>query len=573
MNGEKRSAILQATGHCLVLGGPGSGKTTLALEKAESVLDQLQPGQRVLFLSFSRAAVARILEASRKIIRSGLKSSFSIQTFHSFCWEILQTHGYLLGAPRHLSILLPHDEKALNGGIKQDHQDWPAWEQERLRLFQERGAVSFDLFAPLVARLLRESRRISARICSCYPLLLVDEAQDTGPDQWACARELANFSQMICLADLDQLIYDYLPGIGPERVDQIREELHPLEVDLEGENNRSPGTEILAFARDVLNMRIKTGTYPGVSRLGFNPRAIHRDRLIWQSLGHMRTKIQSRTGEKPKSIAFLAPNGRGVALISSVLRQHKVPHQVLFDDAFVMLACRFAAFLLEPKNPANLTADVVLSLNLLSAAYKSTGVASNLKKATTFIAWAEKLRSGKRPRAGLVDALEAVLRDLASIPSPLNGDPRQDWNLIKRLLTASRQPDLLQVADGVDYLVAFNRADRITSNLSALWVKSGSYTEARAALDQALTEEIIFSALDSEKGIHVMNMHKCKGKEFDGVIVFRDGHNSSLVWRDDPHPHPKSRKLLFVAVTRSRKHVLLLEDASAPCPITGPYKL
>jgi len=61
-----RQRLLDCEGHALVIGGPGSGKTTIALKKAVKRIDEgLAPGQSVLFLSFSRAAVARIGEASK----------------------------------------------------------------------------------------------------------------------------------------------------------------------------------------------------------------------------------------------------------------------------------------------------------------------------------------------------------------------------------------------------------------------------------------------------------------------------------------------------------------------------
>ena len=59
-----------AAGHALVSGGPGSGKTTLALRKALACLQAgLKPGQAVLFLSFSRAAIARLLRRARLLFR------------------------------------------------------------------------------------------------------------------------------------------------------------------------------------------------------------------------------------------------------------------------------------------------------------------------------------------------------------------------------------------------------------------------------------------------------------------------------------------------------------------------
>ena len=57
---ETRRAILDADGHLLIQGGPGSGKTTIALLKAGQTLATLEPEQQVVFLSFSRAAVRQI---------------------------------------------------------------------------------------------------------------------------------------------------------------------------------------------------------------------------------------------------------------------------------------------------------------------------------------------------------------------------------------------------------------------------------------------------------------------------------------------------------------------------------
>ena len=82
---DPRQDVLDAEGHVLVLGGAGSGKTTIALRKALRRIDErLVPGQSVLFLSFSRAAVARIGQASKSEVPKEKQSQLSIQTFHSF---------------------------------------------------------------------------------------------------------------------------------------------------------------------------------------------------------------------------------------------------------------------------------------------------------------------------------------------------------------------------------------------------------------------------------------------------------------------------------------------------------
>lgn len=153
-----RDSVLACDGHALVTGGPGSGKTTIALRKAVKRIQQgMTPGQSALFLSFSRAAVARILDAAKLEATAAEQEQLSIQTFHSFFWDILKAHAYLLGAPRKLSILLPQDEKALSGGIDDKDDEWEQWLVERERLFHEEGRIAFDLFAPNATRLLATS--------------------------------------------------------------------------------------------------------------------------------------------------------------------------------------------------------------------------------------------------------------------------------------------------------------------------------------------------------------------------------------------------------------------------------
>ena len=128
-----RKQLLDCVGHALVIGGPGSGKTTIALQKAVVRISAgMTPGQSVLFLSFSRAAVARVGEATRQQVPKDKREMLSMQTFHSFFWTLLSAHGYLLGAPKSLRILLPADEKVEYGSIKKkdrntDHPEWLKW--------------------------------------------------------------------------------------------------------------------------------------------------------------------------------------------------------------------------------------------------------------------------------------------------------------------------------------------------------------------------------------------------------------------------------------------------------------
>ncbi len=556
------------------MGGPGSGKTTLALMKAtRRVADGLAPGQCVLFLSFSRAAVARIEEAAKGLVSPDQQSLLSIQTFHSFFWQILQGYAYLLGSPRPLSIILAHDEKAMRNGIERGESPaWTAWEISRRKLFQEQGRICFDLFAPMTAELLNKAKTVRDRVAMRYPLILVDEAQDTGNEQWECLRLLSKRSQIICLADPDQMIYDFLPGVGPARIDQIRSALSPLEVDFGTENNRSPGTEIADFARDILLNQTRGSAYKGVSLLQFQSSVNKRDNAIRSSIGILAKRIKAETGSPAKTIALIASYGNGVEVISSALqREPSIRHQVLFDEAFTLLASRIAAFLLEPKDQEKHAENVATLLELMGEAFRAKGKQAALAKWKRCVAYASRCRAGNIPTFKMVTAASALITSAETRVH--TGDSTRDWLRVKQDLQEVGDECFKDAALSLNYLDTFARGKRLRTSLSEIWLQRGSYVGARETLNSALEQEQLFLSGEELRGIHVMNMHKCKGKQFDGVVLYRQQYHSPFVWHAEPAPHARSRRLLHMAITRASAHVLILSEIASKCPIIDEHAL
>jgi DNA helicase-2/ATP-dependent DNA helicase PcrA len=579
-----RDSVLASEGHILVIGGPGSGKTTIALRKAVRRIKQgMQPGQSALFLSFSRAAVARILDAAKLETTTAERKLLSIQTFHSFFWSILKAHAYLLGAPAKLSILLPQDEKALSGGLDDDDAGWEDWLVERERLFREEGRIAFDLFAPYATQLLATSSHLRTAVAKRHPIIIVDEAQDTGQFAWQCIQMLAPSCQVLCLADLEQQIFDYLPGVGPERVIAIREALHPHEVDLGSQNHRSPESEILAFGNDILTGKTRGAPYKGVSALAYRPEKPppNWNHLLRHALFRLFKAIRTQTGSFPETVAILVSNNRSALKMSNALNAlgtnvgKVVRHKLLFDEAESLLSARLAAFLLEPKDLTDLEDNVATCMEMIAAARRATGQArADVAKLQE---QAIKIRSGKALNINIAKSLRSLITELSL--SEFTGDPAKDWLTIKQLLRATGQVELGRVANQLDYLVAFRRGHRISAGLATEWLRDGAYTNARAALDQALAEEQILDGVEAPAGLQVMNFHKAKGKQFDGVIIVREarrkktGVDSSFVWRGDDPPYPKSRRVLRVGITRARTHTLLLDPLWPICPLLKGHKL
>jgi DNA helicase-2/ATP-dependent DNA helicase PcrA len=570
-----RQRILDEKGPLLVTGGPGAGKTTIALLKGRKrIEDALLPGQSVLFLSFSRAAVGRILETSQREVPKPIRNRLLIQTFHSFCWEILRAHGYLLGAPRRLQLLLPHDEDAARHEFESLRLDWNV---ERERRFREEGSVAFDLFAPKALELLTRSKRLRALLSSRFPLVVVDEAQDTAEDQWAIAKLMAEKSQLMCLADLDQQIYDFRPGVSAERVEQIIAALHPLRVDLQAQNHRSPNCEIVQFGNDILLGTPRGASYIGVSRLNFHPRSDRRDLAIRQSIGMSIQRVEQLTSRRPESIALFATWGRGVNLLTRALTGdgdgQRIPHRVLIDEAVVLLSSRVVAFLLEPRRQAACELlELADGLELCATVYRSKGRGGDLDQARRFAVTASQAREGAQPRRNSVAAkLIEVLRILRS--HTFSGEPRSDWLDARRLLAGCGSNPLAEIARYTEQLVAFQRGQRIARAFAELWQSRGAYQRARSVLDDAIATDQLLSGGSDLSGIHVMTAHKSKGKEFDAVVIFDDPNSCPLVYCNEPMPYKRSRKLSRVAITRARHHVLILTDALRPSALLAGHRL
>lgn len=572
----QRESVLDAAGPVLVTGGPGSGKTTIALAKAQRVIAAGLPlGQTVLFLSFSRAAVARVVEASKAQLPKALQSKLSIQTFHSFFWEILKGYGYLLGAPRRLRLLLPHDEAAMRHQFESEGGNW---EMERERLFCEEGLVAFDLFSAKAYALLAASARLRSLFSSRHPMIVVDEAQDTADDQWQCVRLLSENTQLVCLADLDQQIYDFRPGVSSERVTHIMEALQPLRVDLQGQNHRSPNSEIVAFANDMLLGTPRGAAYQGVSRLNFRANADRRDAAIRSAVGIAIQK--AKAGAAPNDIenlALLATWGRGVNIISRALTgdgtNKSIPHRVMIDEASVLLSSRMVSFLLEPR-PAESAEliDLADALDLAAAVFRARGGNGNLSQAQRLALSATQSRAGIAPRAsGVAAKLLGALRTLRV--HNFSGEPKRDWIEARRILREAGANPLESIAKDAEQLVAFQRGQRIASSLTDLWQSQGNYRNARTALDAALAEDQLLSGGKDLHGIHVMTVHKSKGKEFDAVIIFDDPNSSPLIFCPEDAPHPRCRRLLRVGITRARHHVLILTDMYRPSELLTGHHL
>ena len=362
---DKQQAILCAKGHTLVKGGPGSGKTTVSILKAGQVVRKgLRRPQRVLFLSFARATVSRVLEAIGETgdFSPEIRRQIEVDTYHAFFWRLIRSHGYLLGLPRRLDVLTPHSEAVALSDIRSEYgpvdqlsqnerrEKQRREEERRLCIAVEEGRVCFDLFAKFAGQLLHRGEKIRLLVANAYPMIILDEFQDTADGQWNVIRALGRNSRLLALADPEQRIFDFI-GAHPERLRHLQDEFAVSVFDLRDENHRSTGTDIARFGNDILRRRFSRSTYRGVHCGVFEANKNQAlTKLVVETLQARKRLLEH--GGKNWCLAVLVPTKRMTRLVSDVFRSPigklpRVEHFAAVDVGAAILAAEVIASALQ----------------------------------------------------------------------------------------------------------------------------------------------------------------------------------------------------------------------------------
>ena len=558
---EQRQRLLRTDGNILVRGGAGSGKTTIALAKACADLDgaRLGPLGKALFLSFARATVARVAEQATATLPRALMSRIEINTYHGFAWTILKSHAYLLCAKQGVSLLLPAQARAHLAGLDGDAR--PARQRE---LFNRDGLVAFDLFPTLLTELFQAAPALATAYARAYPLIIVDEFQDTNAEEWQMVTQLGRHSRLIALGDPKQRIYDF-KGAHPHRFDEFIAAFNPTPFDFVGENNRSPGTAITQFANDIIAGEYTAPGYLGVAVSRYRGRSL---RPLKQEILRAAARLRRNAGW---SLAVLVPaNVLAVSVFDYMAEAtHGLPAypvDILVAAEGPLLAADLIALLMEPRPSEQHHAAAILDgLAAFELGRSEEASATAIRKAARYreIARAVRVRGPDGLGArGIGPGVRSLLANVAGLD--LTGDPITDWRAIRGQLDASDRAEFQALAKEARHMRLLRRGAQIESKLAEAWRTHGAYNSARALLAAAVVEDQFAATTRPQQGVTVMTIHKAKGKEFDEVIVF-EGLFSRYIQRPGADGERSARFNLHVAATRARRTVTIMTPEIQPC--------
>jgi DNA helicase II / ATP-dependent DNA helicase PcrA len=289
----QRRAAEWGEGACLVLAGPGVGKTTVLTTRIARILDSSRSKNfRILALTFTTKAGDEMRNRVESLV-PGLTERTVIGTFHSFCGQVLRQHGSHLGIKPDFGVYDQDSDReellrsALRDAAKKgepvspDDARWlktidqlrsnlvspakaaarftnPETGQQAARVYsiyeaalRELNITDFNGMILDACRLAHQVPAVAARIRQSYPYWLIDEFQDTSPAQYRLLRFLAgdSFRNVFAVADDDQIIYQWA-GASYRQIAMFREHFAPEFIQLV-ENRRCP-PEIVRAANSLV---------------------------------------------------------------------------------------------------------------------------------------------------------------------------------------------------------------------------------------------------------------------------------------------------------------------------------
>ena len=279
-------------GALLVEAGPGSGKTRVLIERIKKLLTSQRRG-RILALTFSNLAADEMKQRlSEDAAIVDQIDRVNVGTIHSFCLDLVQTRGNLIGLSSDLVIFENDEDRRSvlksayfdNPQLKhflENYSDKKSIMQRSLQLISEnkrqfispeeccvqdpfplvyseynqklleQNALDFDDILFYAYRILAENPSVVRLYNSLYKYICVDEAQDLNFAQYQTIKALCGdaFSNIMLVGDANQSIYGFNGSNSDYMSKAFIEDFHPKVFKL-NENYRS-AKRIVAFANKL----------------------------------------------------------------------------------------------------------------------------------------------------------------------------------------------------------------------------------------------------------------------------------------------------------------------------------
>lgn len=241
----QKEAINHCFGPCLVLAGPGCGKTTVITHHINFLVKHLNINpEQILVITFTKMAALEMQERYLKLIGTK-KSLVNFGTCHSVFFHILKCltphisyeiisdkeNLYLRNQLIQETYNLNKSDYDINNWFSEVNEEEKNNINKRLIHFKKaNGKITYDDILYFTYDYLKNNETMQSFWRNKYQHILIDEFQDTNLIQYNIIRLLTNAEKNIfAVGDDDQSIYSFR-GAEPKVVNMFIDDYNPVSI-------------------------------------------------------------------------------------------------------------------------------------------------------------------------------------------------------------------------------------------------------------------------------------------------------------------------------------------------------
>ena len=594
LNENQLKAVNHLDGPCMVLAGPGSGKTRVITYRiANMVVNKNIKPTSILAISFTKASSIEMKNRALSLSNDFRMNKVTYGTFHSVFFRILRYfENYniesildektkrigLKNILKGLNIENADDDETIGQVIneisyvknelmdKRDFKSEVLTNDEFIKVYnfyeeykQQMNKIDFDDMLIKTYELLKNNKAALDRVRSVYRYILVDEFQDINKVQFEALKLIANPSNNIfVVGDEDQSIYGFR-GSRPDFLLEFEEYFSNTKKVLLDINYRSKG-EIINIANRLIEKNtnryekvIKCGQGNGAKVNYISPEDSEEEAVYIAK--DIKNKVQEDYTEYTDFAVIYRTNIQSRALVD-VFMDMRIPFVV--KDSIVTIYDHWAAqdilaYLRIGVNP-NSNKDWIRIINK-PFRYISKDNLNLIKDEPDFI-------NSLINKCDLHPKQVKTINDLDIDISYVKGlNPKNAISYIRTTLDYDR------------YILDYCATRKIKTNglieiLNELESSATNFKTIQEYLEhiERVKSEIVDNKNNKETdGVIFTTMHSAKGLEFKNVYII--GANEGTI------PHEKSyeiddeekkndqieeeRRLMYVAITRAEENICI----------------
>ena len=600
LNKEQYEAMLATDGPVLVSAGAGSGKTRLLTYRiAYLITDKHVAPNKILAITFTNKAANEMKERISRVAPDG--DMVMVSTFHSFCARMLRTYSsFLTDYKENFTIFSDTDcarimkdiFKQLNiddestksnfkhniSVIKNDNmsidefcniyrydrsiRDFEHFYNMYQQELKKNNAMDFDDLLINFYQLISTNQEVLDSIQNRYTYFSVDEFQDTNKIQYEIIKLLASKTKNILIVgDEDQSIYGWR-GANIDNIFNFTHDFLGTRIFKLEQNYRSTKKII-----ERANMIIKNNQNRLAKKL-YTENDDGTDVFYYQAMNEadeadfvVRQIVRSHEMGTPyNEMAILMRLNSLSRSFEEKLLNYNIPHIMYNGFKFFERAeiKNVLAYLTAIANPDD---DVSFNriINFPKRGIGDTSIEKLLEIAARNRTHLKDIVMNYESEI-LPNSLKSKLKDLKAILSDLESKVGE-MNVYDFFTYMLERTEILKSFD-LENEQDYERYLNINSLNNS--VKEYTDHNPEASIIDYLQSVTLYSAMDSDdgKGVVIATVHGAKGLEFDDVYVVGCEEKIFPISRDDKDDLEEERRLMYVAITRAKKNLVLTSSSS-----------